>query len=203
MNVIEVIFVRLPFLHVVPAPIPPFTNSPDNQCKPQHLGRHHSSSSSLKLGYNTNSDKNGSPSSAKFQGNAEISSVPEVVASIMVSDKMGLKIESHSLTRGEGRRHKKGFRTSSAPEKMRLLANSMQIVNEIGATKQKMEKDAELAETRSLLENNSTVEESSGAVYSPKTSRPCSRSSPISLSTPHSLHLCERSSKDTSPGGED
>ncbi|GFV82475.1 uncharacterized protein TNCV_3982671 [Trichonephila clavipes] len=66
---------------------------------------------------------------------------------------------------------------------------------------QEQERDAELAETRSLLENNTAVEESSGTVCSPKTSRPCSRSSPISLSTPHSLHLCERSN--TSPGGED
>lgn len=66
-------------------------------------------------------------------------SVPEVVvASIVPSEKAALKTESLSLTRGEGRRHRKGFRTSSAPEKMRLLANSIQIVNEVGSAKRKM-----------------------------------------------------------------
>ncbi|GFY68995.1 e3 ubiquitin ligase Rnf157 [Trichonephila inaurata madagascariensis] len=186
----------------VPAPIPSFTNSPDIRRKPRHIERHHSSSASLRLADNSNSAKDGSPS-VKLKGSGEVSSVPEVMASILPSDKMGFKTESLSLTRGEGKRHKKGFRTSSAPEKIRLLANSMQIVNEVGTAKWKLERDAELAETRSLLENNTAVEDSSGAVCSPKTSRPCSRSSPISLSTPHSLHLCERSSKDTSPGGED
>ncbi|GFQ96397.1 e3 ubiquitin ligase Rnf157 [Trichonephila clavata] len=186
----------------VPAPIPSFANSPDIRRKPRHIERHHSSSASLRLIDNTNSAKDGSPS-AKLKGSGEVSSVPEVMASILPSEKMGLKTESLSLTRGEGKRHKKGFRTSSAPEKIRLLANSMQIVNEVGTTKWKLERDDELAETRSLLENNTAVEESSGIVCSPKTSRPCSRTSPISLSTPHSLHLCERSSKDTSPGGED
>lgn len=58
------------------------------------------------------------------------------------------------------------------------------------------EKDAELAETKSLLESNIAAEDiSATASSSPKTSRPCSRNSPISLSTPHSLHLCEKSSK--------
>ncbi|GFY43199.1 e3 ubiquitin-protein ligase MGRN1 [Trichonephila inaurata madagascariensis] len=189
---------------LVPAPIPPFTNSPDVRPKHRHLDRHHSSNASLRVNENITSEREGSPSSVKLQEKGEASSVPEVVvASITASDKLGLKTESLSLTRGEGRRHRKGFRTSSAPEKMRLLANSMQIVNEVGTSKRKMEKDAELAETRSLLESNATVEEMPGTVCSPKTSRSCSRSSPISLSTPHSLHLCEKSSKDTSPGGED
>ncbi|KFM79221.1 putative E3 ubiquitin-protein ligase MGRN1, partial [Stegodyphus mimosarum] len=188
----------------VPQPIPPFANSPDLRQKHRHLERHHSSTASLRLGENASSDKD-DLSSDKLQGSLEGTSVPEVVVASMISpDKTVLKTESLSLTRSEGRRHRKGFRTSSAPEKMRLLANSMQIVNEVGGAKRKMEKDAELAETRSLLESNIAMEESSAtASSSPKTSRPCSRSSPISLSTPHSLHLCEKSSKDTSPGGED
>ncbi|XP_054708358.1 E3 ubiquitin-protein ligase MGRN1-like [Uloborus diversus] len=187
----------------VPAPIPPFSNSPDIRQKHRHLERHHSSTASLRLTDNINSDKE-DLSSDKLRSKLEGTSVPEVVvAAMMSSDKAVHKTESLSLTRGEGRRHRKGFRTSSAPEKMRLLANSMQIVNEVGCAKRKMDKDAELAETRSLLESNVAVEDNSGNTSSPKPSRPCSRSSPISLSTPHSLHLCEKSSKDTSPGGED
>ncbi|CAL1279351.1 unnamed protein product [Larinioides sclopetarius] len=190
-----------PLVHsFAPAAIPPFTNSPDFRQKHRLLDRHHSSSASLKLGGSSNSEKD-SPFPEKLQRSAEGSSVPEVVvASLMSSDQMDLKTES--LTRGEARKHRKGFRTSSAPEKMRLFASSLNKVNEVG-NKRKIEKDAELAETRSLLESNITAEENCGAAASPKPSRPCSRSSPISLSTPHSLHLCERSSKDTSPGGED
>lgn len=60
------------------------------------------------------------------------------VASIISSEKAVFKSESLSLTRGEGRRHRKGFRTSSAPEKMRLLANSVQIVNDFGSAKRKI-----------------------------------------------------------------
>ncbi|GFV82473.1 uncharacterized protein TNCV_3982651 [Trichonephila clavipes] len=99
--------------------------------------RHHSSSASLRLADNTDSAKDGSPS-MKLKGSGEVSSVPEVMASILPSDKIGFKTESLSLTRGEGKRHKKGFRTSSAPEKIRLLANSMQIVNEVGTAKWKL-----------------------------------------------------------------
>lgn len=85
-----------------------------------------------------NSEKE-DPSSDKLQGALEGTSVPEVVvASIISSEKAVLKSESLSLTRGEGRRHRKGFRTSSAPEKMRLLANSVQIVNEVGSAKRKI-----------------------------------------------------------------
>ncbi|KAG8188576.1 hypothetical protein JTE90_007182 [Oedothorax gibbosus] len=178
----------------VPAPIPPFANSPAIRQKHiTQLDRHHQSTVSLKIV---------DSSTGKLQGSIEGSSVPEVATAKLPSEKMGLKTESLSLTRGEGRRHRKGFRTSSAPEKMRLLASSMQIVNEVGTSKHKMDKDAELAETRSLLDNNAAAEQNSG-VNSPKSSRPCSRGSRISLSTPHSLHLCERSSKDTSPGGEE
>lgn len=185
--------------------IPPFSNSPDIRQK-RHLQRHHSSAASLRHNDTVSCEKEDAPSE-KMQGNAESENTPipeVVVASIISSEKAVLKSESLSLTRGEGRRHRKGFRTSSAPEKMRLLANSVQIVNEVGTAKRKMEKDAELAETKSLLESNTTAEEILAAgSSSPKTSRPCSRNSPISLSTPHSLHLCEKSSKDTSSGGDD
>ncbi|XP_055927387.1 E3 ubiquitin-protein ligase MGRN1-like isoform X3 [Argiope bruennichi] len=187
---------------MVPAPIPPFANSPDFRQKHRHLDRHHSSSVSLRLCDNSNPRKDNS-SLGKLQRSVDGSSVPEVaVPSMLPSDKISLKTESLSLTRSEGKRHKKSFRTSSAPEKMRLLANSINIINDVG-NKRKIEKCAELAETRSLLENAIAVEENSGATSSPKSSKPCGRSSPISLSTPHSLHLCEGSSKDTSPCGED
>ncbi|CAL1282629.1 unnamed protein product [Larinioides sclopetarius] len=186
----------------VPAPIPSFANSPDIRQKHRLLDRHHSSSISLRLCDNSNPRKD-SASSGKLLGGFEGSSVPEVVVATMLSsDKMSLKTESLSLTRSEGRRHKKSFRTSSAPEKMRLLGKSVNIVNDVG-NKRKIEKGAELAETRSLLESNSAVEERSVPASSPTTCRPCSRSSPISLSTPHSLHLCEKTCKDTSPCGED
>ncbi|GIY08704.1 e3 ubiquitin ligase Rnf157 [Caerostris darwini] len=181
---------------IVPADIPPFTNSPDIQSKQQqqHHDRHHSSNTSLRLKGDINLEKEGL-SSGKLQVNIEGSSLPEVVlASIMSSEKMDLKPESLSLTRGEGRRHKKSFRTSSAPEKIRLLASSMNLVNEVG-NKRKGEKDAEIAETRSLLDSNIYVEENLEAISLPKINRPCSRNNQISLSTPHSLHLCEKSSK--------
>ncbi|GIY49731.1 e3 ubiquitin ligase Rnf157 [Caerostris darwini] len=189
-----------PLVPFVSAPNPPFSNSPDVRPKHRNLDRHHSSSASLKLGDNSTPEKDGS-APGKLQASIEI--VPALAETALISsDKLDLKTESLSLTRGEGRKHKKGFRTSSAPEKMRLLANSVNIVNEVGS-KRKVEKDAELAETRSLLEGNVAAEEGTGAVCSPKPSRPCSRTSPISLSTPHSLHLCEKSSRDVSPGGDD
>ncbi|GIY55371.1 e3 ubiquitin ligase Rnf157 [Caerostris extrusa] len=189
-----------PLVPFVSAPNPPFSNSPDVRPKHRNLDRHHSSSASLKLGDNATPEKDGS-APGKLQASIEI--VPALAETALISsDKLDLKTESLSLTRGEGRKHKKGFRTSSAPEKMRLLANSVNIVNEVGS-KRKVEKDAELAETRSLLEGNVAAEEGTGAVCSPKPSRPCSRTSPISLSTPHSLHLCEKSSRDVSPGGDD
>ncbi|GIY35922.1 e3 ubiquitin ligase RNF157 [Caerostris extrusa] len=78
----------------------------------------------------------------------------------------------------------------------------MNLVNEVG-NKRKGEKDAEIAETRSLLDSNIYVEENLEAISLPKINRPCSRNNQISLSTPHSLHLCEKSSKDTSPGGDE
>lgn len=57
---------------------------------------------------------------------------------MLSSGKAVLKSESLSLTRGEGRKHRKGFRTSSAPEKMRLLANSVPVVNEVGHSRRKL-----------------------------------------------------------------
>ncbi|GIY35924.1 probable E3 ubiquitin-protein ligase MGRN1 [Caerostris extrusa] len=93
---------------IVPADIPPFTNSPDIQSKQQqqHHDRHHSSNTSLRLKGDINLEKEGL-SSGNLQVNIEGSSLPEVLASIMSSEKMDLKPESLSLTRGEGRRHKK------------------------------------------------------------------------------------------------
>lgn len=188
---------------------PPFSNSPDTQQK-RHLERHSSnSSSSLRPADSVNSEKENSLNE-KLHENRDESTLSEVVvATVLSPDKIERKVESLSLSRGEARRHRKGFRTSSAPEKIRLLTNSVQIVNEVGGAKRKVEKDDEIAETRSLLENSGNTDDCHvAAAASPKPGRNCNRGSPISLSTPHSLHLCDKSNKgslvsDVSPGGED
>ncbi|XP_015907254.1 E3 ubiquitin-protein ligase MGRN1 [Parasteatoda tepidariorum] len=184
----------------IPSTLPPFGNSPDMRHKHRYLDRNYSSCAS-RIGETSETEKSVS-SCSKLSGNPEVSNIPEVLVTSMVpADKAPQKTESLSLTRVDVKKHRKGFRTSSAPEKMRLLTSSMETVNDGG--KRKLDKYADAAETRSLLDSNFAEELSALAIGSSKSTQSCARSSPISLSTPHSLHLCEKSIKDTSPSGED
>ncbi|UYV79963.1 RNF157 [Cordylochernes scorpioides] len=81
---------------------------------------------------------------------------------------------------------KKNFRVSTSREKVRLLPDSVEIINEVseGATANKKED----METRSLLLVPALV----GGHHSP-----------MSLSTPHSLHLCEPTPGDATPAESD
>lgn len=187
---------------------PPFslnTHSPDGSTKSRSLDRLEScSATSLRApGLSSGSDKEDSGSEPP---QLDRPTTPEVVitTTLSPSDKIHLKSDTLPLSRGEARRHKKGPR-SSGPEKIRLLAESVQIVNEIGGGKRKMG-ELEGSETRSLLDGgtlNRNVGTVDGAVVSGAQS-----DCPLSMSTPHSLHLCDKVENvltvtDVSPSGDD
>ncbi|XP_064462852.1 E3 ubiquitin-protein ligase MGRN1-like isoform X2 [Ornithodoros turicata] len=92
-------------------------------------------------------------------------------------------------TGGDSRRLRRSSSRGAAPEQVRLLTQ--------GSHRSKTSHDTDLAETRSLLEEG-------GVTQAQRPAPP--RSS--SVSTPHSLHLCEgpdteNKATDTSPGGEE
>ncbi|XP_022252119.1 E3 ubiquitin-protein ligase MGRN1-like [Limulus polyphemus] len=198
---------------VIHPPFPLNTHSPDGSTKSRSLDRLQScSATSLRVpGLSSGSDKEDSGSEPP---QLDRPTTPEVVITTTSSpsDKLHLKSDTLPLSRGEARRHKKVPR-SSGPEKIRLLTESVQIVNEIGGGKRKMTSgELEGSETRSLLDGGAlsrNVSAVGGAVVSgAKPSQSDCRISPLSMSTPHSLHLCDKvenipAGTDVSPSGDD
>lgn len=188
-------------LPLSPSPIQqPHVESPDISQKLRSIERLHSNSAASLRGLGNGTAEKEPTNNCHPQEETESS--PEVLSPILSPDKSNHKSETLSLTRGEARRHRKGVIAMSAPEKVRLLSDSLHIVSEINNGKKK-ELDVDMAETKSLLEGNVTGNQ--------KTAVPSSvcRSvnSSVFLSTPHSLHLCEGNDKlsmtDASPGGDD
>ncbi|XP_023242514.1 probable E3 ubiquitin-protein ligase MGRN1 isoform X2 [Centruroides sculpturatus] len=188
-------------LPLSPSPIQqPHVESPDISQKLRSIERLHSNSAaSLRALGNSTTEKEPINNCHPQEENE---SSPEVLSPILSPDKATHKSETLSLTRGEAKRHRKGIIALSAPEKVRLLSDSLHIVNEINSGKKK-DMDVDVAETKSLLEGN-TAGNQKAAVPS---SVCHSVNNSVFLSTPHSLHLCEGNDKsamtDASPGGDD
>ncbi|XP_067127347.1 probable E3 ubiquitin-protein ligase MGRN1 isoform X2 [Centruroides vittatus] len=188
-------------LPLSPSPIQqPHVESPDISQKLRSIERLHSNSAaSLRALGNSTAEKEPINNCHPREENE---SSPEVLSPILSPDKTTHKSETLSLTRGEAKRHRKGIIALSAPEKVRLLSDSLHIVNEINSGKKK-DMDVDVAETKSLLEGN-TAGNQKAAVPS---SVCHSVNNSVFLSTPHSLHLCEGNDKlsmtDASPGGDD
>ncbi|CAN8002782.1 unnamed protein product [Ixodes hexagonus] len=171
----------LPPVHLTVG-LPPEATSPDGTvAKPRRSGRRRA----------------GSTSSLQTDGVAAMAPPEVVVAAVVSSDPEKGRVISPAGC--EGRWSRRGS-SRAAPEQVRLLAG----VGEGSASVRRKGREAEAAETRSLLEGNA---ESRGTSH--RTLPVSGAQGSVSASTPHSLHLCqarpERENKatDTSPGADD
>ncbi|KAM7296630.1 E3 ubiquitin ligase Rnf157 isoform X2 [Ixodes scapularis] len=171
----------LPPLHLTVG-LPPEATSPDGAVpKPRRSGRRRS----------------GSTSSLQTDSGSAMAPPEVVVAAVVSSDPEKGRVTSP--VGSEGRWSRRGS-SRAAPEQVRLLAG----VGEGSASVRRKGRDAEAAETRSLLEGSA---ESRGTSH--RTLPASGAQGSVSASTPHSLHLCqarpERENKatDTSPGADD
>ncbi|XP_077490563.1 LOW QUALITY PROTEIN: mahogunin ring finger 1 [Amblyomma americanum] len=162
--------------------LPPEATTPEGAAaKPRRSGRRRS----------------GSSSSLQTDGGGTAAPPEVVVAAVVSSDPE--KGRAVSPLGPEGRWHRRSS-SRAAPEQVRLLSESSE-----GSTSRRKGRDAEAAETRSLLEGNGGGgSDSRGQVAASPTGH-----GKVSASTPHSLHLCqarpdkENKATDTSPGAED
>lgn len=163
--------------------LPPEAGTPEGPAaKPRRSGRRRS----------------GSTSSLQTDSAGAVAPPEVVVAAVVSSDPE--KGRAVSPLGPDVRWHRRSS-SRAAPEQVRLLSES----SESSASRRKG-REAEAAETRSLLEGNGGAESRSQAVTSPSAH---GKQHTVSASTPHSLHLCqarpdkENKATDTSPGAED
>lgn len=138
--------------------------------------------------------RSGSTSSLQTDSTGATAAPEVVVAAVVSSD--AEKGRAVSPLGPDVRWHRRSS-SRAAPEQVRLLSESE------GSAGRRKAREAEAAETRSLLEGNGAGDSRSQAATSP------SAHGKVSASTPHSLHLCqarpdkENKATDTSPGAED
>lgn len=171
----------LPPVHLTVGLPPEATGADGTVPKPRRSGRRRS----------------GSTSSLQADNTAAMAPPEVVVAAVVSSDPEKGRVISP--VGSEGRWNRRGS-SRAAPEQVRLLSG----VSEGSASVRRKGREAEAAETRSLLEGNA---ESRGPSH--RTLPASGPQGSVSASTPHSLHLCqarpERENKatDTSPGADD
>nr|XP_037287471.1 E3 ubiquitin-protein ligase MGRN1-like [Rhipicephalus microplus] len=161
--------------------LPPEASTPEGPAaKPRRSGRRRS----------------GSTSSLQTDSAGAAAAAPEVVVAAVVSSDAE-KGRAVSPLGPDVRWHRRSS-SRAAPEQVRLLSESSN-----GSAGRRKAREAEAAETRSLLEGSGAGDSRSQVATSP------SAHGKVSASTPHSLHLCqarpdkENKATDTSPGAED